>query len=61
MIRFKGEDVKKGNLLLSMYKHLNGYSLALLSSQGITPFEGLGTGLGVIGALVMGMSLKVIY
>jgi len=30
VIRFKGEDVKKGNLLLPMYKHLNGYSLALL-------------------------------
>ncbi len=35
MIRFKGEDVKKGNLLLPMYKHLNGYSLALLSISGV--------------------------
>jgi len=38
MIRFKVRMLKKV-IALSMYKHLNGYSLALLSSQGITHIE----------------------
>ena len=39
MVRFKGEDIKSGERFLSKYQRLNGYSLALLASQGVTHIE----------------------
>ncbi len=38
-IRFKGEDIKKGNIFLEAKTKITAYSLALLASQGITHIE----------------------
>jgi len=39
MVRFRGEDIKNGKEFLSKHQKLNGYSLALLASQGVTHVE----------------------
>jgi molybdopterin molybdotransferase len=39
MIRFRGEDIKSGEKFLFKHQKLNGYSIALLASQGITHIE----------------------
>jgi len=39
MIRWKGEDIKKGKIFLKAKKRVTGYTIALLASQGITHIE----------------------
>jgi len=39
MIRYKGEDIKKGEIFLKANTEVTGYTLALLASQGITHIE----------------------
>jgi len=39
MIRWKGEDIKSGEIFLKAGKRITGYTLALLASQGITHIE----------------------
>ena len=39
MIRYRGEDIKKGEVFLKANTKVTGYTLALLASQGITHIE----------------------
>ncbi len=39
MIRYRGEDIKKGEVFLKPNSKITGYTLALLASQGITHIE----------------------
>ena len=39
MVRYKGEDIKKGKIFLKANTKVTGYTLALLASQGITHIE----------------------
>jgi len=39
MVRFRGEDIKSGKEFLSKHQKLNGYSLGVLASQGVTHIE----------------------
>ncbi len=39
MVRFRGEDIRSGEKFLSKHQQLNGYSLSLLASQGVTHIE----------------------
>ncbi len=39
MVRFKGEDIKKGKVFLKANTKITGYTLSLLASQGITHIE----------------------
>ena len=39
MVRFRGEDIKKGKVFLKANTKITGYTLSLLASQGITHIE----------------------